>query len=376
MEGFKKITIIGMGLMGGSMALALKKSGFKGKIIGCDASLETLKAAKTVGAVDRVYQAPEEAVKNTELLVLATPVGYYREVLAKTAPFLSKKVIVTDVGSVQGYVERIVEQYLPKDIQFIGGHPMAGSEQSGFRAASPFLYQNAYYFLTPKHDTHRDTIKKVRAFVEGLGAYPVVTDAGEHDQIAAGISHIPQLSAVLLASMLDGEKSRSYTSFVGGGFRDSTRIASGNPEMWKDIFLFNKKEVLVGIETLEGLLRDFKHNLAAEREGGILHRLQRAKRIRDGIPHSSKDYTPPLYELVLDVKDRPGILGDLTRLMGNNNINIKEIEILHAREDEGGALRMSFSSREMHTKARDILTKEGFSLTHQKGGGIADAEDQ
>lgn len=283
MANFTKVTIIGLGLMGGSIALALKQSGFKGEIIGCDESKETLDSAMETGAVDRVYQAPEKAVKDSELVVLATPVGYYSEILKKAVPFLSKKVIVTDVGSVKGYVEQVVESYLPREIQFVGGHPMAGSEQSGFKAASPLLYEKAHYFLIPKHDTSSDTMRKMTSFIEGLGAYPVTVNAGEHDRIVARISHIPQLSAVLLASLLDGETTGSYASFVGGGFRDSTRIASGSPEMWKDIFLSNKKEVLAGIETLEEMLSEFKGHLLEEKEEEILHRLQRAKEIRDGI---------------------------------------------------------------------------------------------
>jgi len=374
MENFNKITIIGVGLIGGSIALALKKSGFKGEITGCDGSKETMDLAMSIGAVDRVYQEPKQAVVGTELLILATPVGHYRKILEAVRPFLSKETIVTDVGSVKGYVENVVDQYLPKDIQFIGGHPMAGSEKSGVKAASPFLYENAYYFLSPNKNTSKDTVSRMTSFVESLGAYPVVVDAGEHDQIVAQISHIPQLTAVILASMLDGKKTRSYGSFVGGGFRDSTRIASGNPMMWKDIFLLNKKEVLVGIESLEERLREFKDYLREDKEEGILNRLQQAKDIRDSIPNTSKDYMPSLYELFVDVEDRPGILGDLTQLMGNNNINIKEIEILHAREDEGGALRVGFSSKEMQRKAYDILKTEGFSLTHQKGGGKAYAK--
>ena len=371
MKNFNTITIIGMGLIGGSIALALKKRGFKGKIIGCDGSKEALDLAMSVGAVDKVYQEPKQAVLGTELLILATPLGSYGKVLEEVGPFLSKSVIVTDVGSVKGYAERIVEQYLPKEIQYIGGHPMAGSEKSGFKAASPFLYENAYYFLCPKKNTSKDTISRLKSFIESLGAYPVVIDVLEHDQIVAQISHIPQLTAVILASMLDGKKTGSYGSFVGGGFRDSTRIASGNPMMWKDIFLLNKKAVIDSIETFEERLREFKDYLKEDMEEELLHRLNQAKKIRDEIPHVSKDYSPQLYELVLDVEDRPGILGELTQLMGKNNINIKEIEILHAREDEGGALRVGFSSKEMQRKAWHILKVEGFSLTHQKGGGKA-----
>ena len=283
MGEFKRITIMGLGLMGGSMALGLKQRGFQGEIIGWDHSLDTLEQAKSSGAVDRVCEEPRDAVKETELVILATPVGAYGEILEKTASFLPKKVIVTDVGSVKGSVKRVMDSQLPKDIVFIGGHPMAGSEKAGFAAADPDLYRKAKYFLTPGPDVEKAALDKMVGFVKALGADPVVVDTKEHDRIVALVSHIPQLSAVLLSSMLEGEEVRGYSSFAAGGFKDSTRIASGDPQMWKDIFLLNKKEVLSGIETLEGLLMEFKTHLEEGNEEEILSRLKRAKAIRDGI---------------------------------------------------------------------------------------------
>ncbi len=135
--------------------------------------------------------------------------------------------IVTDVGSVKGSVKRVMDSQLPKDIVFIGGHPMAGSEKAGFTAADPDLYRNAKYFLTPGPHTEKAALDKMVGFVKALGADPVVVDTKEHDRIVALVSHIPQLSAVLLSSMLEGEEVREYSTFAAGGFKDSTRIASG-----------------------------------------------------------------------------------------------------------------------------------------------------
>lgn len=283
MEGLRRITIMGLGVMGGSMALGLKSKGFQGEIIGWDRSPKTINQAKTAGAVDRGYQDPRLALKDTELVVLATPVGTYGDILEKIAPFLSPRMMVTDVGSVKGYVEKVIKDSLPENIPFIGGHPMAGSEQSGFTAADAELYQGATYFLTPGPRTPAGTLEKIKNFVKALGAEPVVINIKEHDEIVARISHIPQLSAVLLTSMLQGEEHQRSRSFVGGGFKDSTRIASGNPRMWKDIFLLNKEEVLSGIETLEELLKAFKSHLKEGEEEKILQRLEGAKTLRDEI---------------------------------------------------------------------------------------------
>lgn len=367
MQQFHEIAIIGMGLIGGSLALALKKSGYGGKIIGYDLSKEALVEAKAIGAIDFAYEDPNKAIKNADLIVMAVPVGYYKQVFQEIAAYLPKDVVITDVGSVKGYVEALVDQHLPTDIQFLGGHPMAGSEKGGIKAATPFLYENAYYFLTPNGNTSRNTIEKVENLVKAIGAYPVIVEAHEHDKIVAQISHIPHLAAVMLASLLEKRNSTSYISFVGGGFRDTTRIAAGNPNMWKDIFFFNKGEVLEGIKALEGLLQDFKNKLLEEKQEEVLEALEKAKNIRDSIPHTARDYIPPMYDLIIDVQDRPGVLGELTQVIGTHHINIKEIEILHAREGERGAVRVGFASKEEQEKALIILKSGDFPLTYRKG---------
>ncbi|AOY75813.1 prephenate dehydrogenase [Clostridium formicaceticum] len=367
MQKFQRIVIIGMGLIGGSMALALKKSGFEGEIIGYDVSKDTLEEAKILRAIDTSCADPKEAVKDANLVVMAVPVGYYAEIFKEIAPFLPENVVVTDVGSVKGYVEDVVDAYLPRDIQFLGGHPMAGSEKGGLGASSPSLYENAYYFLTPNKNTTEDTIAALEALIRNMGAFPVVVAADEHDKIVAQISHMPHLVAVLLANTLERRNSICYTPFVGGGFRDTTRIAAGNPHMWRDIFFYNQREILEGIEVLEVMLKEFKEILRQERTEEVLDTLKKAKTIRDAIPLGARDYIPPLYELIVDVEDRPGVLGELTQLIGDNYINIKEIEILHAREGERGAVRIALSSKEGQEKAFDLLKNGGFPLTYRKG---------
>ncbi|SDJ96570.1 prephenate dehydrogenase [Natronincola ferrireducens] len=367
MHPFNNIVIIGVGLIGGSIALSLKKAGYRGKIIGCDLSQEALEEAKALGVIDMGYSSLKDAVQGADLVIVATPVGYYSGIFKEIAPFLPKNVIVTDVGSVKGYVEKAASKDLPQDIQFIGGHPMAGSEKGGIKAATPFLYENAYYFLTPNSNTKEDTINKLKTFVEILGAYPVIVEPQQHDKIVALISHIPHLAAVLLANMLDRQNSISYIPFVGGGFRDTTRIAAGNPHMWKDIFFLNQTEVLEGIEALEDMLEEFKHLLKTQGYKGVLETLEKAKLIRDSIPHTYRDYIPPLYDLIIDVEDRPGILGELTQIIGNHKINIKEIEILHERQGEKGAVRIGLASKEEQEKAFYILREGGFPLTYRKG---------
>ncbi|AOT70487.1 prephenate dehydrogenase [Geosporobacter ferrireducens] len=367
MDFFNKITFIGLGLIGGSMAAALKKRGYGGELVGYDASGDASIEGKKWGIIDHKADTLKDAVADADLVVLCTPIAAYAQILKEISPHLKNEAILTDVGSVKGCVADLVKGHINPNIQFIGGHPMAGSEKGGLKAASATLFENAYYFLTPGQETVNGTVAKMETFVKSLGAYPVVVGQREHDKITARISHIPHLAAVILTNLLDREGGVNSVAFAGGGFRDTTRIASGNPAMWKDIFFYNKEEMLQGIQSLEKMLSEFRELLEKKKEDQVLDLLNKAKFIRDGVPKGLPDYMPPLYDIVVDVEDRPGILGELTQLMGDHSMNIKEIEILHAREGEQGAVRMGFATAQEQEQAFLVLRGGGFSRTYMKG---------
>jgi len=367
MKDFKNITIIGMGLIGGSIALGLKHKGFKGKIIGEDVSKTSLEKARDIGAIDESAVDLQKAVKEADLVILAVPVGCTEKVLREIAPHLSQHTVVTDVGSVKEKILTMASEQLPRGISFIGGHPMAGSEKEGIGAASPTLFENAYYFLTPTKENEGEDIEKLKRLVQGLGAYPVVINPKEHNIIVARISHMPHLMAVLLVNMMDQNNGISHIPFAGGGFRDTTRIAAGNPAMWRDILLLNKQQMIEGIEKMNRMLENFKALLIEEKREEILQNLTTAKIIRDSIPKKSKDYIPDLWDLIVDIEDRPGVLGEMTGLLGGAGINIKEIEILHARQEEQGAVRMAFATESLREAALKLLRSAGFKLTYGKG---------
>lgn len=367
MMQFQEIVIIGLGLMGGSLALALKKAGYRGRIIGCDLDKETLIEAFAKGMVDAFFENPREAVENADLIVFAVPVGLYAKLFREIADVVKEDVIISDLGSVKSYVEEVADKFLPKKVQFVGGHPMAGSEKGGIHAASPNLYENAYYFITPTETTKDTTLASLRTLVQAIGAFPIIVGAKEHDKIVAKISHLPHLVAVVLTNLVGRKENLSCLPFVGGGFRDTTRIAAGNPEMWKDIFLFNKEEVLKGITDLQLILSDFKSLLDAEEEEHLLSTLEKAKTTREKVPHTGRDYIPQIYDVIIDAQDRPGALGDLTKLIGSAGLSIKQIEILHARQGEQGAIRMGFATKEEQEQAFYFLRYGGFPLSYRKG---------
>ncbi len=367
MTEFNSISIIGMGLMGGSMALSLKRAGFNGHIIGMDTSMESLEYAKNINALDIIAKDIKQGICSSDLIIIAVPLGYYEEIFKEISPYLKENVVVTDLGSVKGCVHHIAEKNLPKNASFIGGHPMAGSEKDGIQAANAFLYENAYYFLTPEDHIPLHIVDKLKKLVTSLGAYPVVISSDEHDKIVSQISHLPHLMASILVNTLDQNKGISSLPFVGGGFRDSTRIASGNPFMWKDIFFFNQKELLSSVKKLEEVLKECKRILENEDKENMLEHLKNAKLLRDSLPHHGKDYISPLYEIIVSVEDKPGVLGELTNLLGKNEINIKEIEILHSRQEEKGAIRLGLASLEEQKKALLILKSNQFPFAYRKG---------
>jgi|GEM_PF-4066 prephenate dehydrogenase len=356
----ERICIIGLGLMGGSFALALKNRGFKGEIIGYDISTGCMEDALQARAIDIAADNPEEAVIDAKVVVIAIPISKYDAILGGIGAFLCPNCIITDLGSVKVQAHQVANKLLPKHVHFIGGHPMTGSEREGFKAADPFLYENAYYFLTPEKNTPYDAIKTIEYMVKSLGAYTVYLSPDEHDLIVSRISHLPHVIAMTLVNFIDKNKGISYLPFVGGGFRDTTRIASGNPGMWRDILFANKKEIIKGIESFQSLLDEFKYYLEYNEDDGIIRSLENAKSVRDSIPHYGRDYMSPLFEVTVSIEDKPGTIAGLTQLISSNNINIKQIEILHSRQNEGGALRLAFESEKDRGLILEILKQNGF----------------
>ncbi len=360
MVDIERICIIGLGLMGGSFALALKNRGFKGEITGYDISTSCLEGALQAQAIDTAADSLEEAVTDAGIVVLAVPISRYENILRGINAFLCPNCIVTDLGSVKVQALQVANKLLPKYVHFIGGHPMTGSEREGFKAADPFLYENAYYFLTPEKDTPDGAVETMEHIVKGLGAYTVYLSPDEHDLIVSRISHLPHIIAMTLINFVDKNKGVSYLPFVGGGFRDTTRIASGNPGMWRDILFANKKEIIRSMESFQLLLDEFKYYLEHNEDDGIIQSLENAKSIRDSIPHYGRDYMSPLFEVTVSIEDKPGTIAALTQLISSNNINIKQIEILHSRQNEGGALRLAFESEKDRGLVLEILKQNGF----------------
>ncbi len=244
---YNRVALIGLGLIASSMAHAMRAKGLAGEIVGHAKSAETRKVALEIGICDRVCATAAEAVAGADLVVLAVPVGAMAALAAEIAPHLAKGCTVTDVGSVKQAVIAAVLPQLPDGVQFIPGHPMAGTEYSGPRSGFASLYENRWWLLTPLPETDPEALKRLRDLLQRMGAKVAEMDPAHHDQVVAVVSHAPHLIAYTMVGVADHLAQVSNSEVIqysAAGFRDFTRIAASDPTMWRDVFLTNKDAVL------------------------------------------------------------------------------------------------------------------------------------
>jgi prephenate dehydrogenase len=258
------VTIIGLGLIGGSIGLALRQ-GRKSKweIVGHSRRRETVTKALSLGAIERGETNLKDAVERAELIIIATPVLTVKEILSEIAPHLPSGCIVTDTGSTKVQVMKWAEDMLPPTVHFIGGHPMAGRETYGIQAAKAELFRRCTYCLTPSEKTSRESIDTVVGMVKKLGAIPFFIDAQEHDNLVAGISHLPMLLSAALISLTTKDPSWSKMStLAASGYHDLTRLASGNPEVNSHICLSNKEAIIDWVDKFSQELERYRQLVA------------------------------------------------------------------------------------------------------------------
>jgi prephenate dehydrogenase len=281
---FRRVAIIGVGLIGGSLGLTLRKFSLAEVVVGAGRNLENIHLAVKRGALHQGYNTAAEAVLNAELVFLSTPVKAIIPTLKEILPYLSSGTIITDAGSTKAEVVRQAENILPADIFFIGGHPMAGSEQGGITAASDCLFDKALYIFTPPKKTSFTALAKLKTLAKNLGARAVEMTPEKHDCVMAAISHLPHLvAASLVNTLLAFPDKEQFLSLAAGGFKDTTRIAAGSPEMWRDIFLSNQEMVLTMANFFRHQLGLFEEAIANGNGQAIFNFLEQARKIRLGI---------------------------------------------------------------------------------------------
>ena len=293
---FKRVALIGFGLIGGSIARGARAQGLAGEIVATARSSATRARVQELGIVDRVVETNAEAVKDADLVILSIPVGACGPVAADIAPHLKPGAIVSDVGSVKGMVLRDMAAHLPKTVHFIPAHPVAGTEHSGPDAGFAELFINRWCILTPPPDADPAAVEKLTAFWRGLGANVETMAADHHDLVLAVTSHLPHLIAYTIvgtADELEDVTQAEVLKFSAGGFRDFTRIAASDPTMWRDVFLANKDAVL---EMLGAFQEDLSKLTRAIRRGdgeALFDHFTRTRAIRRGIVNLGQETADP-----------------------------------------------------------------------------------
>ncbi len=353
----KNISIIGLGLIGGSIAKALKNNSNQIVIKGFDKK-EILKEALKDKSIDFPLGKIEEA-KDSDIIFLCLPTELSLQYFKILAPVINDETILTDVCGVKGAFEDEWKKINSKG-SYIGGHPMTGKETSGYNSSDPLLFENSVYIISESAKSDN----KLNEFLEVinlLGARIRFLDPYLHDKVISRVSHLPQLLSVALVNSVSENGNINYLDFAAGGFRDMTRIASSSFDIWESVLKLNNKAIVDSIELLIKNLNQIEDQLKTGDLKSLEASFQKARTRRDEIPKNTKGFINPLVDVFIYVKDEPGVLSKLTTLLFNNNINIKDLELLKIREGTGGTFRVSFESEEIAFKAKEIMEKSGFA---------------
>lgn len=345
----QRIALLGVGLIGGSLALSWQQRREGLTIVGYDRP-DVLEEASRRGVIDAMAADPIRATAEADLVVLATPIAATLHLLETIAPHLRPGTMVTDVGSVKGPVMGHARDVLPEGLLFMGGHPMAGAEHSGVAYADAFLFENATYVVCPpigmEQAIFMDTFAEALTLIELTGARILVLDADRHDRIAAAVSHLPQLLAVALTNHAHEQHTQddAFLRLAAGGFRDLTRIATSPFGMWRDILVANQGAILDAMAAFTATFQRLRNRLIEEDLQDLQGAFQSARTVRQSIPKDSKGFLHPLSDVYVYTKDEPGALFNIIRVLYDASIDIKDIELLKLREGTGGTFRLGFRS--------------------------------
>ena len=363
----KTLAFIGLGLIGGSIARSFRKNRPQEfRIYAYDRCEKALQEALNAGIIDAVLSAEDPRFGECEYIFLCAPVEYNLSWLEKLKS-LAPDAVLTDVGSVKGDIHRIAKELGLED-RFIGGHPMAGSEKTGFSNSSDRLLENAYYMLTPGELVPLDRISDFSELISCIGCVPMLVTAQEHDFITAGVSHLPHLIASALVNLvkeLDNEEEAMKT-IAAGGFRDITRIASSSPVMWEQICLENRKNIS---DVLDAYIRMLVQIRCAvdNSDGAFIHQMFVSSRdYRDSIDVVSDGPLKKVFVTYLDIADEAGSIAAIATILASEQISIKNIGIIHNREFEEGALKIEFYEEESLNRGISLLQKRNYHVIERR----------
>ncbi len=353
-----KIGFIGLGLIGGSIAKAIRQYYPDYEIVAFDKNKETLALAVQESVIDTAAAAIDGNFQDASYIFLCAPVAYNTAYLKQLREFIHEGCILTDVGSVKQNIHREVSA-LHLEEHFIGGHPMAGSEKTGFSNSKAMLIENAYYVLTPSAGVSAEKIARYENFIKNLHAIPIVLDYRQHDYVTGTISHLPHI----IASSLVNYVKRTDTdeelmkNLAAGGFKDITRIASSSPVMWQHICLANRENISKILGGYIESLKDFKKQIDAGDDSGIYDNFNSSRNYRNSIPNTLAGPIKKAYAVYCDIIDEAGGIAAIATILAAGGLSLKNIGIVNNREFEEGVLRMEFYDEASSKKASELVQK-------------------
>jgi len=361
----KNIIVAGLGLIGGSLAMSINKSNH---VIGYDTNEDTVDYAFQQEIINEKCFDLSSCAPKADLIILAAPISQTITLLEKLDKVtFEKDVIITDVSSVKGTIIEAAENLSNERITFVGGHPMAGSHKTGIVAAKEHLFENAIYCLTPVSETSDLEVQFIKDVLKDIKSNFIILNPDEHDEMTSVISHFPHLVASSLVHQAKKwEQVHSYLpELAAGGFRDITRIASSNPKMWQDIFSHNGDKMSRLIQEWINEMVTLKEFLDKNNKQGMIAYLEQAKDYRDGLGTETKTRgaLPSFYDIFVDIKDKPGSIATVAKLLADNQVSLRNIRILEIRENIDGALRLTVFTKSDQFKTVNLLEDNGYDVS-------------
>ncbi|MEE8603489.1 prephenate dehydrogenase [Euzebya tangerina] len=363
-----RVALIGTGLIGASLGLALAEVEEVGSVIGFDVDAEQLAQAKAMGAITDTADTAEAAAEAADVVVLAVPPSHIPSVAEQIADHLRPGTILTDVGSVKAEVVAAMERAAPDGVHVVGGHPMAGSHEHGAAHASGTMFVGATYLLTPTPRTDAAAMQRLNTLIEAIGARVVVVDTEAHDLLVAIVSHLPQLTATTLMS-LAAERARRQDArlllLAGGGFRDATRVAASNPAMWLDICRDNREAIVAVLDEYAARIGQLRMMLFEGDEDRLVSLLTDAREARRSLP-GKESVSGQLVELRIPIPDRPGAIAEITTTVSDLGVNIEDLGIEHAPDGRGGTMRLAVNGLQAAGTAHAALEQHGYEVIERR----------
>lgn len=354
---------IGLGLIGGSIAKAIRNRIPDAHIIAYDPNESSLHLAFKEHIADEITLSIDNSFHSCNYIFLCAPVAHNDENLLILKQYLSPETVLTDVGSVKTGIHRQIE-VIGLQSQFIGGHPMTGSERFGYPNSNAALLENAYYILTPSASVPKEKLTEYHNLVESIGAIPLVLSYEEHDYVTAAISHLPHVIAASLVNLVkDADSKEGVMKMVAaGGFKDITRIASSSPTMWQQICLTNTENISKLLKTYIKSLNDIAVCLDYRAEDALYDFFDTARNYRESFINTSSGPIKTEHVFTVDIADKPGSIAAIASLLAMHDVSIKNIGINHNRELAEGALRIEFYDRKTIEQAMEIMKNHGYAI--------------